>query len=720
MASASADAAAASSRRSRVRSTGWRVWMRRLAFATILLGVGAVGVVFVILNSVVIPKPTRAVKTTSFVCTAEVTNGECSAANSVGQFSAGGSKRIIVSLEEMSDHLINAVVAGEDRSFFEHSGVDPWGIARAAYRGVAGSASQQGGSTITQQLVKQVYLTSDRTAERKIKEAAIALKLERQLSKQEILRRYLNEIPLGRGAIGVEAGARAYFDKAASDLDLAESAYLAGLIRAPSYADEPTNAEKPEEGVEATRRRHTVLVAMEEEGYITAAERAAADEVPWEGHVLDRPPPSNGTDLKGTFASVGGWYVIDWVRSQLLAMPNIGESALYGEGLKVYLTVDLRQQLAAQAAVAQVLTAPEDPAAALVAVDDGGRIQALIGGRDHAQSQVNLALGKEGGGSGRAPGSTFKPIALAAYVDAGNSVSSKFWGPPIITFPKANDGEDWDVHNYEDRDWGETTLEYATWHSVNTAYAQVMQQITAEKFAAMALRLGIRSEVRQVPSAVLGTSEVSVLDMATAYSTFANHGTLKRPYIVRRVEAADGTVLYDVADDPAYAPQETIRPEVADTVTSVLAGVLRDGSGRSARIRHQAAAKTGTTDDYKDAWFVGYTCRLTAAVWMGYPGVPGEPVPVMENVRGVKVSGGTYPAQIWKKYMDVATDGTRGCTIEKVDAGTVVNPPDPQYAPTTLPPAPLPGEQPVTLPDGTVVPPGGSAPTTTAAPPPAG
>ncbi|MFN8049851.1 MAG: transglycosylase domain-containing protein [Acidimicrobiales bacterium] len=675
----------------------WRVWLRRVTFAGLVTGVAAVGAGFVALNSVEIPDPTRTVKTTSFVCAGDVGDGQCSPSNSVAQFSAGGNKRVLVGLDEISPNLINAVVAAEDRSFFTHGGVDPWGIARALYRDLRGSASRQGGSTITQQLVKQVYLNADRTPQRKLKEAAIAIKLERKLSKREILERYLNEVYLGRGAVGVEAASRAYFDKDAGDLTIAESAYLAGLIRAPKYADEPTNTAKPAEAKEAKRRRRTVLTAMAEENYITAAERTAADRSPFVGDVLDSPPPSKGTDLRPTFAANGGWYVMDWVRSQLKAMPNVGETAMYTKGLRIYLTIDPRLQQAAQQAIGTVIKSPQDPAAALVSVDDGGRIRAMIGGQNHdtatGGSEVNLALGKDGGGSGRSPGSTFKPIALAEYVAEGNSVKSLFWAPALITFPKANDGQDWPVKNYEDEDFGLITLDNATWHSANTVYAQVMQKITPKNFSAMALKLGIRSEVKQVQSSVLGTSEVSVLDMTAAYSTFANHGTLKRPYVIRRVEASDGTVLYDAATDPAYAPVGAIDPGVADTVSSVLTGVLKNGTGTRARIKQQAAGKTGTTQDHKDAWFVGFTCRVTTAVWMGYPGTPGQDTPLMDNFRGIKVTGGTFPAQIWKSYMDVATAGTKGCSFKPTDFGTTVNPADDQYAPTTTttpPPATVP------------------------------
>ena len=700
--------------------------MRRLTFATVLLGVTAVGLGFVALNSVKIPDPTRTIKTTSFVCLADVGDGQCAPSKSVAQFSAGGNNRVLVSLDDISGNLINAVVAAEDRSFFSHGGVDPWGIARALYRDLRGSASRQGGSTITQQYVKQVYLTADRTPERKLKEAAIAIKLERKLSKREILERYLNEVPLGRGAIGVEAAARAYFDKDASDLDVAESAYLAGLIRAPRYADDPSDPAKPEEGREAKRRRHTVLVGMVEEKFITAAQADAADKTPFEGHVLVSPPPTaTGPLVRPGFAGIGGKYIIEWVRQQLRDMPSVGETALLEQGLRVYLTIDPRLQMAAQNAIASTLKSPDDPSSAMVSVDDSGRIVAMIGGQDYDQQKVNLALGQAGGGSGRGPGSTFKPIALAEYVAEGNSVKSKLYGPAQFVFPGLDNGGPWTVDNYENKDMGLLTVEQATWQSVNTVYAQIMNKITPQKFSEMAAKLGITAKVKAEPSSVLGTSDVSVMDMATAYSTFANHGTLKPPYIVRRVEAADSTVLYDAAADPAKQPAPAIDPTVADTVSSVLTGVLSQplGTGYKARLKTKAAAKTGTTGDYRDAWFAGYTCRVTAVVWMGFNNAPGQATKLMDNVEGKKVTGGSFPADIWKKYMEVATDGARGCSFKAPPDTGVVNPPDEAFAPTTTVPPPADGAVPpagATL--GTPAAPGATVPTTAPAStaPPAG
>ncbi len=702
----------------RKQRASWRVWLRRLTFAAVLLGVASVGVGFVALNSVKIPDPTRTVKTTSFVCLADVADGQCSPSNSVAQFSAGGNNRVIIDIGDMSGNLINAVVAAEDRSFFTHGGVDPWGIARALYRDLRGSASRQGGSTITQQYVKSVYLTADRTPERKLKEAAIAIKLERKLTKPEILERYLNEVPLGRGAIGIEAASRAYFDKDAADLTVSESAFIAGLIRAPRYADDPSDPSKPEENKEATRRRQTVIDAMLEEKYITKEQAEAAAAEPLDQLVLQTPPTTTGPIVKKTFADVGGKYITEWTRQQLKAMPNVGETKLLEQGLKVYLTVDPRLQAAAQLSTASVLNQPDDPSSAMVSIDDNGRIVALIGGQNFDASEVNYALGKAGGGSGRGPGSTFKTIALAEYVNEGFSVKSEKWAPPAWIFPEINNGEPWVIRNYEEKDLGKLTVEQATWQSANTVFAQIMLEITPERFVEMARKLGITGNVPKEPSAVLGSGEVSVLDMATAYSTLSNRGTRKPPYIIRRVEAADGTVLYDVGTDPEKQPTpDVIPPAVADTVNSTLAGVINNplGTGYRARLKTKAVGKTGTTDDYRDAWFAGFTCRITTVVWMGYDNKPGEAARLMDNVHEKKVTGGSFPADIWKSYMTAATDGARGCAFTATDAGTTIDPIDDTYGPTTTTTAP-----PATVPpaDGAATPAGGApaAPTTTAAP----
>jgi len=687
--------------RKRRRRPSWRMRVRRATYVGMLVVIALLGGGFVALESVTIPERVGEVRVTSFVCTAQVPDGRCDPSNAVASFAT--SNRTIIPLADVSQHMIDALLATEDRGYYRHSGVDPWGIARALYRDVRGDAVRQGGSTITQQYVKLAYLSQERTLLRKVREAGIAIKLERELSKDEILERYLNEIYFGRGAYGIEAAAQTYFGVDARSLDVPQSAFLAGLVRAPNRADP---AKDPDE---AKRRRRTALVAMAEEGHISTAEVDRYDAIPLDGWVQPRQEGTTGTWVRGTFAVAGGKYITEWVRQQLAAMDGIGESKIYSGGLRVYLTIDPTLQNAAAAAVAEVVSAPEDPAVATMTVDERGRILAMIGGQNFDASEVNYALGRAGGGSGRPAGSTFKPLALAAFVEQGNSITSRVAAPKQIVFPEANAGEDWTVTNYEDREFGEISVEQATWNSVNTAYAQIMQQVTPQAFVQMAQRLGVQATVAPVLASVLGTADVSVLDMARAYSVFANHGTLVPPYIIRRVEDPDGNVLYDVADSAAHpelAPvPDVIPPPVADTVTSALTGVVKSGSGKAAALRQPVAGKTGTTQNYRDAWFVGYSCTATTAVWMGYPGKPGYDTPAMDPYRGVQVTGGSFPAQIFKKIMTPATQAQKGCKFEKVDAGTTVGVANPAYLPTTttVPPAVAPAPDP-------------AAPPTTAAP----
>lgn len=650
------------------------------------------GGMFVAFESVEVPDRVREVKVTSLVCLATVQNGACGPANSVALFAAG-ENRIIVSLSEMSPNLVNAVIATEDRGYFRHSGVDPMGIARAVYRDLRGDTVRQGGSTITQQYVKNVYLSSEQSLFRKIREAAIAMKLERELSKDEILERYLNEIYFGRGANGVEAAAQVYFNKDSADLNVAEGAFLAGLIRRPSDAD-PDNY--PEE---ALRRRTTSVNAMLEEGYVTQAQADEANSINIAGWAQPRATGARGTQVEPSFRIVGGEYITEWVRQQLIKMPNVGEKAVYSGGLRVYLTIDPTLQNAAAASIAEVMGQPGDPSTALVSLSNDGRIVAMVAGQDYQASEVNLALG---GGGGRQAGSTFKPVALATWVEAGNSLQSQFAAPDRVVFPKANNGEDWEVKNYGydeenpppvDAPVPIITAEQATWNSVNTAYAQLMQQADPKKVAEMAKRLGIVSEVAAVPATVLGTPSVSPLEMARAYSVFMNKGTVTPTYIIRRVEDADGTAIFDVGDKstmPELQPSPAIPQPVAETVTSALTGVIKNGSGKAAAIRQPVAGKTGTTNNNLDAWFVGYSCTVATTVWQGFLGKPGEDTPPMSDVRGGPVTGSRFPAQIFGKYMAVATEGQKGCSFPKVDAGLTVGVPDPQFLPTTTLPPPAP------------------------------
>jgi len=618
-----------------------------------VLGVAGAGYLFA---QVPLPDAEPPLLQTTFICASDVSSG-CDADNSLAQLS-GGVDRVSVTYDQLPPVLVNAVVAAEDRTFFTHRGVDPVGIVRAFWANLRADSVQQGGSTITQQYVKNVYLSQERTLARKLKEASLAVKVERELPKQEILLRYLNVIYFGRGAYGVEAASRTYFGKSVTDLDLGEAAYLAGLIRAPELADANLPLGHPDRDAqlaEARRRRQTVLDAMLEEGYINPEEHFLGSNAPFDG-VLPRTRSSNFGRVARP--ELGTEYFVEYVRHWLVSTGRFTDAELYGGGLRVYTTLDFEMQDAAVDAINETLDRPDDPAAALVAIDTQGRVRAMVGGRDFATQRVNLAVGRDGGGSGRQPGSAFKPIVLAEALKQGTPLTTVYDAPARKTFRGANAGADWVVANYADAGLGRLDLVEATMKSSNTAYAQLQLDVGVDNTVALARRMGITGELPEVPSLVLGTGSVSVLDMATAYTTFMNEGEHVGPFVVTRVTDAEGTVLYE-------APTERDRvlpPEVARQVNWALHEVVEAGTGTDARFGQPAAGKTGTTEDYRDAWFVGFTCRLTAAVWMGYPGLETR---YMDDVHGIEVTGGSLPTEIWRRFMVRATEGLEACEFER-------------------------------------------------------
>ena len=625
----------------------WR--FRRVLFLLALLGVGTVlGGVWVLSQEELGElQELESFAQTSYLCTADVTT-ECNADNATAQFTAG-EDRVIVTFDAIPQVLIDAVVATEDGDFFNHEGVDPWGIARAAYRDIRNEGVQQGGSTITQQLVKIELLSSERSITRKLKEASLAIKLERELSKEEILTRYLNIIYFGRGAYGIEAASRAYFDKDVSELTLAESAFFAGLIRAPSTADPQTNPE------EAARRRGTTLDLMVRDEMITEAEADAARVVDF-STVVGSPVREGLGDIRGPQGSA---YVVEAVRQQVNEIEGLPNGGIYTGGYRVYTTIDPRLQNAAYDTINEFNFAGDNgPDSSIVAVDRRGFVRAMVGGADFNESQVNLALGRDGGGSGRQPGSSFKPFALAEAIEQGISARSFFSAPTVIEIPEANDGATWTVRGGGSSE-GYRDLIDAMRVSSNVVYAQLMVQILPSTVVEMSNRLGVSAELPAVNALVLGSGEVSVLDMAASYSTFANQGQKYDPILIERIENTDGEVIcwYPVDGvcqaSEGRAGENVLDDNIARQVTFALQGVVDGGTGRAAALPGVAVAgKTGTTQDAKDAWFVGYTCDMTAAVWMGYAGGPGEPVLPMQNYRGLdEVHGGDFPAEIWSNFM---------------------------------------------------------------------
>jgi len=703
--------AGADTKRSRSRRPV-RWWVRRALFSLGLLGVAAAAGLVYALWQIPLPSGEPPLQQTTFMCASDV-GTDCTRDNSIAQLS-GGVDRVRVTYDEIPEVFILALLATEDRQFFEHSGVDPLAVVRALVADLRDEGMRQGGSTITQQYVKNAYLSSERTWERKLREAVLALKLERELPKQEILERYLNTIYWGRGAYGIQAAARTYFGVDASQLGLAESAYLAGIIRSPEAADANRPPDDPlfeQQRTNATARRGTVLQAMVDLGWIYPEQRDAVEQQGWD-YVLQREVQNN----YGIIArpEIGTEYFVDYARRWLVGNGLFTDDQVYGGGLRIYTTLDLDDQQAAANAIRSTLDRDDDPDASLVALNDRGGVQAMVGGFDFERSQVNLATGTLGGGSGRQPGSSYKPIALATALQEGVPLSRTYDSPGRITLPQANGGEDWDVGNFADGGLGTLNLTDATRVSSNTAYAQLILDVGTADVVAMSRRLGITADIPEVPSIVLGAADVSVLDMATAFSVFAQRGELVGPWPVDRVTDANGTVLWESPN----TRNRVLDTDVADSMNWVLRQVVESGTGTAARFGQVSAGKTGTAENFRDAWFVGYTCRLTAAVWVGYAG---DEARFMGSVRGIEVTGGSFPAQIWRKFMVEATNGLDDCDFQlPTDPRQDLT--APSSVPLTIPLAPTTSiepvpttEPPITVPPPTVPPP---PPPTTVPPPP--
>ncbi len=626
----------------------WR--FRRLFFLLGLLFVFGLSGVGFVLSNVPLPDVEIPVETT-FLLDA---NG-----NKLAELS-GGEDRVSVPLERVSPNLVNAVLAAEDRDFFEHPGLDLRAIVRATVADVRGRPLQ-GGSTITQQYVKNTYVGDERTLVRKVKEATLAIKIEQRLDKEEILERYLNAIYFGRGAYGVQAAANSYFGKDVSDLEVPEAAYLAGLIRAPEGADASRNPDN------ADRRRDLALAAMEVEGFVTAEQRATMEAV----RVVDMEGFRARDDVvkdRIVGGDAGTQHFVEFVRAQLLE--RYGDARLYGGGLRVTTTLDPGMQRLAYDAVYGTLDREGDPAGALVSIDTSGQVKAMVGGKalrpDEESSpfaKVNFAVGTEGGGSGRQPGSAFKPFVLAEAVSEGYSVESAFDSPSELVFPGADAGDDYTVRNYEDAAYGRQNLVEATRVSSNTVYAQLAKALGTAEVADMAERLGIGSDIPDDQlSVALGTAQVSVLGMADAYLTLATRGVQVDPQVITEVTDAEGNVI----DTFSSERERVLEPDQADVVNFVLQGVVDGGTGTRADFGRPLAGKTGTTQANGDAWFVGYTPGLSTAVWMGYPEGQARS---MNSVHGVEVTGGTIPADIFRRFMSEAVAGN-----EEVYGGDFVEP----------------------------------------------
>jgi penicillin-binding protein 1A len=541
----------------------------------------------------------------------------------------GTENRVLVDYDDIAPVMKQAIVAIEDRRYFEHSGVDIRAIGRALWADVSEKGVVQGGSTITQQFIKNTYIKNQRSIARKLREAALAWQLEQQWSKKKILTAYLNTIYFGNRAYGVDQAALTYFGHHAKRLTLAEAALLAGLPADPSRYDPVTNPKA------ARARRQTVLRTMLDLGAISSEQYRYANSSPLPTDV--RPLDSRGP----------GGYFTNYVIQQLV--DQYRTSGVYGGGLEVKTTLDLELQKIGHKAIARWLKDENGPAAALVAIDPrDGAIRAMIGGSNFRESQFNLAVQGE-----RQAGSAFKPFVLAAALDEGVAPTTSFVSKPTTI---SLGDKIWSVSNYEDAYLGQTDLESATIHSDNAVYAQLTALVGPRNVRRMAHRLGIKSELNDYFAIGLGAEAVNPLEMARAFSTFANGG--------RRI---DGSIfknrpraIVSVTKEGEHAKQnkvlqrQVLNPEKAKLVNQILQKVVTSGTGRKAALPDRpAAGKTGTTENYGDAWFVGYTPQLAVAVWVGHAN---NLTPMLTEYEGEPVAGGTFPALIWRSFMTEALD----------------------------------------------------------------
>jgi len=550
----------------------------------------------------------------------------------------GDQSRVIVSSGQIAPVVKQAVVAIEDRRFYEHSGIDYRSIGRAFVTDLVAGHSEQGASTITQEFIKNAYLPpQERTSDsmsRKLREAVLAYQLEQRWSKDKILTNYLNTIYYGESSYGIEMAARTYFGTRARDLTLPQAALLAGIVQNPARYD-PFAAPTA-----ARARRQAVLDAMVTQGMISAADAAAAARAP-----LPRHPHRLPTSRLAP-------YFVEYVIQQLVH--QFGAATAFGGGLRVYTTLNPRVQRDANSAATSILDRPGDPTVSIVAIDPHtDEVEALVGGRGFAAQQFDVAVDGR-----RQPGSAFKPFALAAAIREGLSPKSIF-----ISEPKSIDlgnGSTWNVSTYSGGYAGKISLADATVESDNTVYADLSMMVGPQNIATMAADMGITSPVGDNPAIALGGLEGGVcpLEMANAYATLAANGQRMNgtmldngtpaPISIKRVIDDQGHVLVrnTMVRTLALAPWQ------AGLETSILQQVIERGTGVAAAIGRPAAGKTGTTTDFADAWFCGYTPDLSAAVWVGYPDARREMI-----VRGIKVAGGTFPAMIWNRFASAALAG---------------------------------------------------------------
>lgn len=546
-----------------------------------------------------------------------------------------GERNDFIPLDRLPRHLVDAVIAIEDRRFHSHWGLDPASLLRAALANLRAGRAAQGGSTLTQQLAKNLFLSTERTLGRKLEEVVLALWLELRLSKRDILELYLNRVYFGGGAYGVEAAAQRYFGKSARAVNLVEAAIIAGLLKAPSKYSPFANP-----GF-ARGRARVVISAMLAARLISPASAAVStvQSVKFADPQAGKRP--NGLE-----------FAVDYALDQLPPLASVGRREVIVET-----TIDADLQRRAQAIVEATLAREGDAArvgqAAVVILDTSGGIRALVGGRSFAESQFNRAVKAR-----RQPGSAFKPFVYLCAIENGLWPDSPVNDAPIEVGA-------WSPRNDDGRYRGPIMLTQALAHSVNTVAVKLQQDFGADKIAGVARRLGIRSRLHTGASMALGTSEVGLLELAKAYGTLASGGLAVEAFAIRRILGSDGEVLFERREPP---PRMLVAPDAIGAMNTMLNAAIVSGTGRRAAFpRHQAAGKTGTTQDFRDAWFMGYTAHLVAGVWFGND--DGSPMN--------RVSGGGLPALVWREVMSAAHERLPPRALPAIDAGSL----DPMRSP---------------------------------------
>lgn len=572
----------------------------------------------------------------------------------------GDQDRQPVRLDQIAPVAVNAVIDTEDDRFWQHGGIDPHGVLRALTRDVSSGTVDQGGSTITQQLVKNALLTPKRSLGRKLTEMILATRIEQRYGKPAVLERYLNTVYFGEGAYGIESAAEAYFGTYAANLTAAQAALLAGIIQDPTGHDPLHNP------AGAAARRHAVLDLMVVHHHLSPADAATADRQPVPTQVARFPQVRD--------------FFTEAVRQELLADPRLGPTvearskALLTGGLQIHTTLDRRLQQEAEGAVRAGIPQGSMPlSAALASVDPAtGAIRAVVGGASFGASQYDAALG----GSGRQPGSSFKVFTLVTALQQGMSPAAIVDGSTPCSIPNPGGTPNpWQPSNFEGEMFGTMTLSDATAHSVNCAYARLALAVGLGNVAQTAHAMGITAHLNVVPSMTLGTNDVTPLQMASAYATLAADGVYHQPHLVDQVDRPDGSVLLR----NAVVAKRVMPAQIAREATQVLQQVVTSGTGTAAAVPgRQIAGKTGTAENYQDAWFVGYAPNLATAVWMGDPA--GERP--MRGVGGIDVVGGSYPARIWSAYM---TEALAPFPAETFPAPDPTAPGPPSVTPPTAP-----------------------------------